>query len=103
MENYSEYRQFCDSLEVENVLELREDLVLEAIESFDFDDLLRDMLRTGSRTQRFLIKDIILEKNFSFFVSFDSIRAVLINPYQRIQYKLANCNCYKASHNNFVE
>jgi hypothetical protein len=64
-------------------------LALEAIEGFDLEELLHDMLRTGGESQRVLM-DFIIKKNFGFFISLDAIRSAEINPFKRIQLRLAN-------------
>lgn len=103
VDNFKEYRNFCNSLEIENVLNKRTDLILEALESFSLKELLSDILKTGSVSQRYIVIETIMKINFEFLIVFDSVRIAMINPYDRIMYRAANAATYKATRSGLID
>jgi hypothetical protein len=53
-QDYKGFNNFCDSLQINNILASKPDLILEALQSFSIEELMSDAIKTGSGTQRFL-------------------------------------------------
>ena len=102
IDDFEEYKNYCDGLEIENILYKNPWLIVEATQSMSLDDLLKDMLRTQSTKQLYIV-DLILKLNFEFLIIFDPIRATLVNPCDRIKYRGANRRVYEATKMSLVE
>ena len=49
IEDYDQFKEFCDALEVENILKADLDQIIEVTSYFSLEDLLRDPFLTGSK------------------------------------------------------
>lgn len=102
IDDYNYYRTFCDALEIENLLKTRKDLVVRALEDFSLREMLIDPIRTGSRSQRFFLIDIIMDLNFGYLIFFEGVRSVTFDPFERILTRAVNKINYVATKTDIV-
>ena len=103
IDDYLAYKHFCDALEIENVINSDIKLVLSALEGYSLKELMVDILKTGSVSQRYIIIEVLMRFNFEFYIIFDPVRCVLINPFDRIRYIAANMATYRATYSSLVD
>ena len=100
--DYQGFKNFCDSLQIVNILESKPEFILEALQSFSMEELMRDVLKTGSETHRFLFQ-IIMAKNFAFYILINDLRLLNVKPYERILFREANKYVYEKTECDIVK
>lgn len=66
------------------------------------DELMSDVLKTGSETHRFLFQ-IIMAKNFAFYILINDLRLLNVKPQQRILFREANRYVYESTECEIVK
>lgn len=102
IDDYDSYREFCDALEIENLLKYGNNLIVKAIEDFSLQELLKDAIKTGSRSQRYFLIEIIMDLNFGYLIFFDEVHQVAFTPFRRSMIRSVNKRTYKATKINLI-
>lgn len=100
--SYTEYREYCDHLEIENVLDLRPDLIMTALEEMSLNYLIKDAMISGSKSQRYLLIEILLKKTLGYLVRYEAKIAISLTPFDRLHYRKINRHVYGQTESRMI-